>query len=235
MSEKGRLMGLARTSGIVQPQRLSRAGQLGAGAAYRLIRCLAATIRFKLTDPHASLEPVLKERAIYAIWHNRLALCLPVHERFVRPRIADRNLAALVSASRDGAFLAGVLELFHVRAIRGSSSRRGPQALLELTNAAAEGFDLAITPDGPRGPRYKVQPGVISLAQLTGRKIVPISWRLPWKRALRSWDQFQVPLPFSRCDVFAGEPVIVPRDSSDDERERLRVQLEQRLREITFD
>ena len=80
----------------------------------------------------------------------------------------------MVSASRDGGILAGILEQFGVKPVRGSSSRRGPQALLEMTTWAERGYDLAITPDGPRGPRYKVQEGVISAAQLTGLPIVPV-------------------------------------------------------------
>ena len=83
-------------------------------------------------------------------------------------------MAALVSASKDGGFLSGILELFGVQPVRGSSSRRGPQALLELTTWAERGHDLTITPDGPRGPCYQVQDGVMSLAQLTGLPIVPV-------------------------------------------------------------
>ena len=84
-------------------------------------------------------------------------------------------MAAMVSASKDGGFLASILECFGVQPVRGSSSRRGPQALLELTGWAERGYDLAITPDGPRGPRYVVQEGIIALAQVTGLPIVPAS------------------------------------------------------------
>ena len=115
------------------------------------------------------------------------------------------GLAALVSASKDGAFLAGILECFGVQPVRGSSSRRGPQALLELTTWAERGYDLAITPDGPRGPCYVVQDGVMSLAQLTGLPIVPVSYHVNWKIQLKSWDRFQIPLPFSRCEMYFGK------------------------------
>ena len=99
--------------------------------------------------------------AIYCVWHNRLALCLVPYFGYVKKRNQTPGMAALVSASKDGAFLAGILECFGVQPVRGSSSRRGPQALLELTSWAERGYDLAITPDGPRGPRYVVQEGVI--------------------------------------------------------------------------
>ena len=119
--------------------------------------------------------------AIYCIWHNRLALCMPAYFDYVRKRNQTPGMAAMVSASRDGGFLTGILECFNVQPVRGSSSRRGPQALLELTTWAERGYDLAITPDGPRGPRYVVQDGVMSLAQLTGLPIVPVSYHVNWK------------------------------------------------------
>jgi hypothetical protein len=119
--------------------------------------------------------------------------------------------------------------------VRGSTSRRGPQALLELTSWAGRGYDLAITPDGPRGPCYVVQDGIMSLAQLTGRPILPFSYHLNWKIRPKSWDRFQIPLPFSRCELIVVEPIRVPRAASDSERENLRQQLEQVLKSISRD
>ncbi len=136
----------------------------------------------------------------------------------------------MVSASKDGAFLAAILERFGVLPVRGSSSRRGPQALLELTTWAERGYDLAITPDGPRGPRYVVQDGAMSLAQITGLPVVPVSYYLSWKIQLKSWDRFQIPLPFSRCEIIVGRILRVPREATDAEREELRQQLEAELR-----
>jgi len=146
-----------------------------------------------------------------------------------------RRLVALVSASRDGGFLARILELFEVQPVRGSSSRRGAQALRELVSWGERGHDLAITPDGPRGPCYAVQEGVISTAQLTGLPIVPVAYRLTWKIRAKSWDRFQVPLPFTRCEVVTAPPIHVPRDATDAEREVLRQELERSLRAITRD
>jgi lysophospholipid acyltransferase (LPLAT)-like uncharacterized protein len=144
-------------------------------------------------------------------------------------------MAAMVSASKDGAFLAAILECFKVQPVRGSSSRRGPQALLELTTWSERGYDLAITPDGPRGPCYVVQEGIMSLAQLTGLPIMPVSYHLTWKIQVKSWDRFQIPLPFSRCEMFFEKPVRVSREASDTEREALRQQLELTLKEISRD
>ena len=144
-------------------------------------------------------------------------------------------MAALVSASKDGGFLTGILEYFGVEAVRGSSSRRGSQAVLELTTWAERRYDLAITPDGPRGPCYVVQDGVMSLAQLTGLPIVPFSYNLSWKIRVKSWDRFQIPLPFSRCEMNLAKPIHVPREATDAEREVLRQRLEASLRGMTRD
>ena len=107
--------------------------------------------------------------------------------------------------------------------------------MLELTTWAERGYDLAITPDGPRGPCYVVQEGVMALAQVTGLPIVPASYHLNWKIQLKSWDGFQIPLPFSRCEVITGRLTRVPREVPDAEREELRKQLETELRAITRD
>jgi lysophospholipid acyltransferase (LPLAT)-like uncharacterized protein len=107
--------------------------------------------------------------------------------------------------------------------------------LLELTTWADRGYDLAITPDGPRGPRYQVQPGAIALAQLTGRPLVPASYHLPWKICLKSWDRFQIPLPFGRAIMKFGEPLRVPREASDEQRELARQVLTERIMKLTCD
>ena len=141
----------------------------------------------------------------------------------------------MVSASKDGGLLASVLECNGVQPVRGSTSRRGRQALLELTTWAERGYDLAITPDGPRGPCYVVQDGVTSLAQLTGLAVIPVSYHLSWKICLKSWDRFQIPLPFSKCVARFGEPLKVPREATDAQREELRRELERRLNANTVD
>jgi lysophospholipid acyltransferase (LPLAT)-like uncharacterized protein len=200
-----------------------------------LIRLVSSTMRYRLEDRSGFFDGTLREQFIFAIWHNRLALSLMLYRRFILRRQRQRRLAAMVSASRDGGLLAGVLELFGVEPVRGSSSRRGPQALREMVSWGQAGFDLAITPDGPRGPCYHVQEGVISTAQLTGLVILPVSYHLNWKLRPKSWDRFQIPLPFARCDVVVGAPIRVPREASDPEREHLRVELERTLREISRD
>jgi len=146
-----------------------------------------------------------------------------------------RKLAALVSASKDGALLAAVLARFGVAQVRGSSSRRGPQALLELTTRGQMGYDLALTPDGPKGPRYVVQAGVISLAQVTGFPIIAVTCNTFRKISLKSWDGFQIPLPFSRCEFNLNEPIFVPREADAAGKEKLRRELEDCLNDSSMD
>ena len=224
-----------KTAGVVVPHAPRWYQRLGARLIFLLVRSVSATLRYRLRDCSGFYDAPPAGAAIYCVWHNRLALCLEVYYRYPKPRAGTPGMAAMVSASKDGAFLAAILECFKVRPVRGSTSRRGPQALLELTGWCERGYDLAITPDGPRGPCYVVQEGIMSLAQLTGLPILPVSYHLAWKLQAKSWDRFQIPLPFSRCDVEFAKPVCVPRDASDEQREALRQQLERTLREITRD
>lgn len=208
------------------------------GAAWLIfaaIRLVGASLRYRWNDRSGFFEGSDTGPAIYCTWHNRLMLCMIAYHCYAQRRKPTVGMAAMVSASRDGGFLTSILKCFGVEPVRGSSSRRGSQALLELTTWAEKGYDLALTPDGPRGPCYVVQPGVMSLAQLTGLPIIPSSYHLRWKLRVRSWDRFQIPLPFSRCEMNVGKPVCVPREASDEERERLRQVLEQSLRELSVD
>lgn len=214
----------------VAPVQADWKARLAARLIWAVTSGVAATLRWRWRDESGQFEREPTGPVIFAIWHNRLALAVILHWRHVRSRWPDRKLAALVSASRDGGLLARTMALFDVRTARGSSSRRGAQALKEATTLLREGVDVSFTPDGPRGPRYVVQPGVIALAQLTGRPIVPVSYRLSRKFCLRTWDRFQVPLPFARCEVQLGKPLRVPRKLDDERREELRRELEQRLR-----
>ena len=224
-----------RKSGVVVPHAPKWHQRLGAALIYVVANALASTLRFKLDDLSGYFSDVPQEKIIFAIWHNRLSLSLILYRRYVARRDRDLRLVALVSASRDGGMLAGVLERFGVQPVRGSSSRRGPQALREMVSWGKRGHDLAITPDGPRGPCYVVQEGVISTAQLTGLPIVPVSFHLNWKIRAKSWDRFQIPMPFARCEIRIGKAVRVPREADTAGREELRQKLEAEMRAITRD
>ena len=115
------------------------------------------------------------------------------------------------------------------------SRRLDTQALRELHTWAERGYDLSITPDGPRGPRYVVADGAVALAQITGLPLLPAAYHLNWKITLKSWDGFQIPLPFARCEVTAGRVIYVSREASDEQREKLRAELQAELRAISRD
>jgi lysophospholipid acyltransferase (LPLAT)-like uncharacterized protein len=201
---------------------------------YALIRGVTATLRWRWTD-RSGLSKGLGAPVIYCIWHNRLALCMHGYWTFAHPLSRTPGMAAMASASKDGGLLAGILDCFKVQPVRGSSSRRGAQALLELTTWAERGYDLALTPDGPRGPCYVVQEGAVALAQVTGLPILPATINVDWKIRVKSWDRFQIPLPFSRCEMITEKPVRVPREATDAEREECRRRLEETMRAITRD
>ncbi len=223
-----------RRSGVIVPHAPTWRQRFAAWLVFVSLRAVAATLRYRWNDLAGILKNPPDRPVIFCLWHNRLALCTEAYRVYARRR-ASPGIAALVSASRDGGFLAAVLECFKIQPVRGSSSRRGPQALLELTTWADRGYDLAITPDGPRGPCHVVQDGVMSLAQVTGLPIIPFSYHLRWKIRPNSWDRFQIPLPFSRCEMNVAKPIHVPREASDEQRAVLRAELERALREISPD
>ena len=225
----------AKSSAIVVPHATKWHQRLLGWLAFVLIKLVSATLRYQWIDRSGYFDGAKPGATIYCVWHNRLLLCMTAYNGYIKKRNQTPGMAALVSASRDGGFLTGILESFNLQPVRGSSSRRGAQALRELTTWGKRGYDLAITPDGPRGPCYVVAEGIIALAQVTEMPIVPVSYHVRWKISLKSWDRFQIPLPFSRCEIYYEKPIRVPREASETEREAYRVQLEQVLRSITQD
>ncbi len=216
-------------SGRVTPFQVGQGKRMVAWLVYLLERAAASSWRCHWKDDSGLVDLPNRPPVIFCLWHNRLAISMVVHRKY------PSKLAALISASKDGAFLAQVLLRHGVEAVRGSTSRRGPQALLELKGKIARGFDAAITPDGPRGPRYVVQTGVIQLAQVTGMPIIPVTCNTRRKVCLKSWDGFQIPLPFARCDLVFQPPIRVPTGVSDTEREDLRLALQTCLRKGSQD
>jgi lysophospholipid acyltransferase (LPLAT)-like uncharacterized protein len=215
--------------GVVVPHKPNGSQRLVAWTVFLVERVVTSSLRCHWHDYSGLADAEDGQPVIFCLWHNRLAISMVVHRRH------PRKLAALVSASKDGALLSAVLGRFGVEQIRGSSSRRGPQALLELTSHAERGYDLAVTPDGPKGPRYVVQHGVISLAQVTGLPIIPVTCNTQPKICLKSWDGFQIPLPFSRCELILNKPILVSRGADQVEREERRSQLQACLRRSSND
>lgn len=162
-----------------------------------LYRLWGWTLRISISKAHLANVQTLQEPAVFILWHNRL-FCAPF---LVRKYLKKTKLAGLVSASKDGAWLAALFQCVGVKAIRGSSSFRGSASLKEIFKAMDKGWSIALTPDGPRGPCYSMAKGMLLIAQKTSRPIVLCSWRYTKAWRLPSWDGFYLPKPFSTVEV----------------------------------
>jgi lysophospholipid acyltransferase (LPLAT)-like uncharacterized protein len=163
-----------------------------------LVRLLCATLRIRLEDQATYFSGPYPRPAVALIWHNRILVMPDTFRRYYRNR---KGLVILTSASRDGAYISELVRCFGMRTVRGSSSRRGTAALLDLARNLEDGFDICLTPDGPRGPRYKLGPGALMLAERCGVPLMPISVEYSAYWRFNSWDGLAVPKPFSKVKV----------------------------------
>ena len=200
---------------------------VGIGLGRSAVRLLGATLRVRevnaaaVADLWAGGGPI-----IYAVWHGRMLMLPYLYGR-------RRRIHVLVSRSRDGELLSRFLRGFGVEVVRGSSSRGAGTALLGLGRLLREGAEVAVAPDGPRGPRYVAQLGAILLAKLSGAPIVPVGFGLAPRTVLGSWDAFVVPRPFARAVTVFGAPTSVARDADRAMLEDARARLEAALRHLT--
>lgn len=141
-----------------------------------------------------------------ALWHGRMVVALPHH--------AGRDWHVLVSPSQDGDISEALLKGFGCRVIRGSSSRGGARALREMLRVLRGGSVLIVTPDGPRGPRHSMNPGLAWMARATGFAVVPCGFVCDRAWRARSWDRFTVPKPRARVALVYGAPVRIERSAS---------------------
>jgi lysophospholipid acyltransferase (LPLAT)-like uncharacterized protein len=193
---------------------------------YWYIRLLKATMRLEYRNREV-LDRVRAESGTYilAFWHSRFVMMT-----FSYP---GRNMTVLSSTSRDSQLLARILWRFGHKSAWGSSTRGGAGALREIVRRIRNGSDAGFTPDGPRGPRRRVQPGVIAAARLSRKPIVPVAFSARPARRLRSWDRTLLPYPFGRGLFIYGEPLWVPRSADDEEEEACRRALESELDRLT--
>lgn len=200
------------------------------GLAAALVRLLALTLRVRVVGvDRLRVHWAARRPLVYAVWHGRV-LMVPWLNAWLRRTLGARRVAVLASRSRDGDIVARYAVRFGLTAVRGSSSRGGAGALRALVGAVRAGEDVGVTPDGPRGPRGRVQPGVVALAALTGAPIVPLAFAARPARVLDTWDRFLVPLPFARCALVFGEPMSIAADA---DRDVARKEVERALEEIT--
>jgi len=212
------------------------ATRFASGLISRYIRLVYRTSRWRRYG-FEDLEALWREkRAVIGVfWHGRM-LMMPNFWR------KDRQLHMLISLHRDGEFIAQAIENFGFGTVRGSAARAGNDsgslkggaaALRSMIRLLKAGNSVAITPDGPRGPRMRVQPGVVLLAKMTGAPIVPGSWSGRPTKVMSSWDRFMLAFPFGRGVFMVGSPIYVPGDADERELERCRLAVEDSLNALT--
>jgi hypothetical protein len=165
------------------------------------------------------------KNVIYAFWHGRILILVFSHRR--------RKIHILISQHRDGEIIAQIVKRLGSVPVRGSTTKGGAQAILELLSKTDSGFDFAITPDGPKGPKFELKPGVIYIAQKTGMPVVPLTCSAKKRWELKSWDSFLIPKPFSKAVIILGNPVFISAELSEEKLEEKRVEIEKNLIEIT--
>lgn len=195
---------------------------------YWLVQLWVRTLRFELDDRGGIVAGSKQHPYFFAVWHNRLLLLPSIFRRY----LSTRHAAALISASRDGDLLAAFVERYGYGTIRGSTSRRGASALLRLAEVFAEGTNIVITPDGPRGPVYQLGQGVIFLAQKCNAEVVPASMEFSSSWRLKNWDRFFIPRPFSTVRIIFGVPLRIAETPTPEEFEAERVRLQNAVMDL---
>jgi lysophospholipid acyltransferase (LPLAT)-like uncharacterized protein len=191
-----------------------------------LIRLLGWTWRSLDQDPFRQNLRREKGPRIFCFWHGCLLPATAYYQ--------GMDCCVLVSKNRDGELIAKILQrLGYPPPARGSSSRGGAAALLEMAQLARQGRSATFTPDGPRGPYHRAQVGALQLAKMTGLPVVPVGIAVSRAVHLRSWDRFTVPFPFARCLFRFGKPLQVPSHSGAGKMEILRRRLQGRLNQLT--
>ena len=211
------------------PWRDSRFKRIQAAAisavGYRAVAALGATLKWT-TEGREHFDGLLAagRQPIFAFWHGRI---LPATLYFQR-----RGIVVMTSENFDGEWIAGIIERFGYGAARGSTSRGGARAIVQMRSALSSGRPAAFTVDGPRGPAKVVQPGAVWLAKATGHPVLPFHMEASRAWTMRSWDRTQIPKPFSTVAVAIGAPLDVPREADDAGIEAVRQGLETTLQSL---
>ncbi|MBQ4593585.1 MAG: lysophospholipid acyltransferase family protein [Akkermansia sp.] len=192
------------------------------------ITLICFTLRKKVVLEDSDGKPMGSFQCIIALWHNRVFVPCYVYRYVIKGKKVQMSM--LTSASKDGALLATVAKDYGMRAVRGSSRRRGVAGFMDMLREVKDGCSMCITPDGPKGPIYKCHPGVIKLASVSGLPIVParISYSSYW-RIKKAWDGFIIPKPFSRVVVHLAKCIEVPADLTSEQQQEYCEKLNQAL------
>jgi len=165
-----------------------------------------------------------KQNALYAFWHGRLLIPTYTHR--------NKDFYCLISQHRDGEYISKVVEGLGINPIRGSTTRGGTKAILQLIKKGIGGVNLVIIPDGPRGPKHSLKPGILYIAFKTGLPIVPMGTGASKYIRFKSWDNFLLPLPLSKCVVLFDTPIYI---KSLKNIEKKREKIEDRLKRLQFE
>ena len=203
---------------LISPQSLGK-------AAWFLVYSISRTLSIEERYADSAFRRFSDSPVIYVLWHGRMFLPLFYFQK--------TGIIILVSEHSDGEIITAALKSAGCNTIRGSTTRGGVSALAKLVKLARQGKKIAFTPDGPRGPRWHFQPGPVYLAAKTGLPVVPLTGSVNCAHYFKSWDSFQLPLPFSRGVFIIGEPYHVDGGLDTDNIEFHRSELERRLIALT--
>ena len=193
-----------------------------AGLGYPLINALGHTLHWRVEGlQHLEAIHASGRQPVMGFWHGRI---LPATFYFRR-----RGIVVITSENFDGEWIARIIERFGYGTARGSTSRGGLKALLQLKRELKEGRAAGFTLDGPRGPARVAQAGAVWLASATGNPVLPFHLEAASHWSLRSWDRTQIPKPFSTVALVVGDPMDVPREATEEVLEQSRRELEHRL------
>ena len=220
----GRAYRFADLSGYSLKQRLA---VRAAGIVFPLlIRAVGATLRFRVEGREHWDEAARGGRLpIYTFWHDRIF----AGTYFFR----GRRIVIMTSQSFDGEYIARFIQRLGYGAVRGSSTRGGVGALVELTRLVRQGCPAGFSIDGPRGPRHVAKMGALHLARKTGQPVLPFGVNAERFWSLGSWDRMQIPVPFSRVHVRFAPPIFVPPDADEAALERAREELQRALDDVS--
>lgn len=197
----------------------SRRPYLLSGIIYSLVRLVWFTVRLKLVGWEMARD--LPGSKIYCGWHGRSF----IPANFFK----GRGVYGIFSLSRDGELQTRIFSRLGFRVIRGSTGRGGERALVESIRVLRKGAEMAITPDGPRGPAHIVQGGVLAMAKKSGCALIPVGTAARPAIYVPSWDKYMLPAPFARASFVLGEPMYVPADATDEQVEEIRQALQDQI------
>ncbi|CAN5231834.1 lysophospholipid acyltransferase family protein [soil metagenome] len=192
---------------------------------YLAIKIIGKTIKYE-TEGAEILEKIERENKIpvYATWHNRIFPSVYF--------LKNRGIVVLTSQSFDGEYIARFIQRFGFGAVRGSSTRGGVGALVEMIRLMRKGLPMCFTVDGPKGARYVAKTGAILLAKKTGNPVLPFLVEAEKFWTVNSWDKLQIPKPFTRAKVFFAQPINVAKNADNEEIENKRKELQTKLDEM---